>query len=107
MHGFENTLCFTRHAAPVLRAGLYFAVQCCSGFPYPARLVQKCTSQSDQIGIATREQSQGLGQINEAVSHLDRMTQQNAALVEQSAASASAMNTDAGVLGRTLSIFKM
>ena len=60
-----------------------------------------------QIGIATREQSQGIAQVNEAVVDLDRVTQHNAALVGQSAASAGAMNSKAGVLGRTLDVFKM
>jgi len=60
-----------------------------------------------QIGIATREQSIGISQVNDAVTDLDRVTQQNAALVEESAASARAMSDNAGVLGRTLNVFKM
>ena len=58
-----------------------------------------------QISIATREQAQGIAQVNEAVTDLDRVTQQNAALVEESAASARAMSENAGVLGRTLDVF--
>ena len=60
-----------------------------------------------QISIATREQSQGVAQVNEAITDLDRVTQQNAALVEESAASARAMSDNAGVLGRTLDVFKV
>ncbi len=60
-----------------------------------------------QISIATREQAQGIAQVNEAVIELDRVTQQNAALVEESAASARAMSDNAGVLGRTLDVFKV
>ena len=60
-----------------------------------------------QIGLATREQAQGISQVNEAVTDLDRVTQQNAALVEESAASAHAMSDNAGVLGRTLDVFKL
>jgi len=60
-----------------------------------------------QISIATREQAQGIAQVNEAVTDLDRVTQQNAALVEESAASARAMSDNAGVLGRTLDVFKL
>ena len=60
-----------------------------------------------QIGIATREQSIGIAQVNDAVTDLDRVTQQNAALVEESAASARTMSTNSGVLGRTLEVFKL
>ena len=41
-----------------------------------------------QISTAAAEQSAGIGQVNTSVGELDRMTQQNAALVEQSAAAA-------------------
>ena len=59
------------------------------------------------ISIATHEQSQGIAQVNEAVINLDQVTQQNAALVEGSAASAMAMSANAGVLGRTLAVFRL
>jgi methyl-accepting chemotaxis protein len=42
-----------------------------------------------------REQSEGIGHINESVATLDRMTQQNAALVEQSAAAATSLQGQA------------
>jgi aerotaxis receptor len=48
-----------------------------------------------------------MGQVNEAVTDLDRVTQQNAALVEESASSARAMSDNAGVLKRTLDVFKL
>jgi len=60
-----------------------------------------------QIGLAAREQALGISQVNDAVTDLDRVTQQNAALVEESAASARAMSDNAGVLGRTLNVFKL
>ena len=59
------------------------------------------------ISSATHEQSQGIAQVNEAVVSLDQVTQQNAALVEASAASAIAMSANAGVLGRTLAVFQL
>ena len=61
----------------------------------------------DNINTATHEQSVGIAQVNEAVANLDRVTQQNAALVEESAASAVVMSANAGVLGRTLSVFRL
>ena len=60
-----------------------------------------------QIGIAAREQASGISQVNDAVTDLDRVTQQNAALVEESAAAARTMSDNAGVLGRTLEVFKL
>jgi aerotaxis receptor len=60
-----------------------------------------------QMGVAAREQSQGISQVNEAVTLLDRDTQQNAALAEQSAASSRAMSDSAAVLGRTLEVFRV
>lgn len=61
----------------------------------------------DSISTATHEQAIGIAQVNEAVADLDRVTQQNAALVEESAAAASAMSFNAGVLNRTLDVFRL
>ena len=60
-----------------------------------------------QMGVAAREQSEGIAQVNEAVTLLDRDTQQNAALAEQSAASARQMSDSAAILGRTLEVFRL
>jgi len=48
-----------------------------------------------EITAAANEQSQGIGQVNTAVTQLDQMTQQNAALVEQSAAAAESLKDQA------------
>jgi methyl-accepting chemotaxis protein len=60
-----------------------------------------------QIATASSEQSQGIDQIGHAVSQLDQVTQQNAALVEQSAAAAESMKHQAQKLSRTMSIFNV
>jgi methyl-accepting chemotaxis protein len=52
------------------------------------------------------EQSSGIGQVNAAVTQLDQMTQQNAALVEQSAAAAESLKQQARVLGEVVSAFR-
>ena len=59
------------------------------------------------IGSATKEQSIGIAQVNEAVTQLDTVTQQNAALVEESAASAAALNASAATLARSVQVFKL
>jgi methyl-accepting chemotaxis protein/methyl-accepting chemotaxis protein-1 (serine sensor receptor) len=60
-----------------------------------------------EISTANAEQSQGIDQINEAVTHLDHGTQQNAALVEEMAAAASSLNGKARELLATVSVFKL
>ncbi len=60
-----------------------------------------------EISAATREQSGGIGQVNVAVGQLDQMTQQNAALVEQSAAAASSLRDQARRLVEAVAVFKV
>lgn len=60
-----------------------------------------------QIGGATREQSTGISQVNDAVTDLDRSTQENAHMVDDSAKSAREMSENAAVLGRTLDVFRL
>jgi aerotaxis receptor len=60
-----------------------------------------------EITNATREQSQGIAQVNEAVSQLDSVTQQNAALVEESTAAAQLLQGSAISLGRSVDVFRM
>ncbi|WP_313076672.1 methyl-accepting chemotaxis protein, partial [Melaminivora sp.] len=65
---------------------------------------------SDLIGEITAssaEQRDGISQVNQAVASLDRMTQQNAALVEQSSAAASAMHEQAQRLAQVVSVFNV
>jgi methyl-accepting chemotaxis protein len=58
-----------------------------------------------QITSATKEQATGIAQVNEAVNQLDTVTQQNAALVEESAASAEGLNTSGVMLTRAAQVF--
>jgi len=60
-----------------------------------------------QIANASAEQSTGIGQVNASVSELDRMTQQNAALVEQSAAAAESLKDQAGHLAEIVQVFQV
>jgi methyl-accepting chemotaxis protein len=53
--------------------------------------VQRVSDIIAEISAASSEQSQGIGQVNASVSQLDQMTQQNAALVEESAAAADSL----------------
>ena len=60
-----------------------------------------------EIATGAREQSTGIGQIGQAVHDLDRMTQQNAALVEQTAAASAAMKEQAQILSREVMRFRL
>jgi methyl-accepting chemotaxis protein len=60
-----------------------------------------------EITSASHEQSMGIEQVNEAISQMDDMTQQNAALVEQAAAAAQSMQDQAATLAQSVSIFKL
>jgi len=85
-----------------------------------ARLVQDAGATMQQIVAAVRrvsdvlgeittaagEQAGGIAQVNEAVTSVDQMTQQNAALVEQSAAAAESMRDQAGKLVRAVEQFR-
>jgi methyl-accepting chemotaxis protein len=59
------------------------------------------------ITTAAGEQSQGMDQVNRAVGDLDQMTQQNAALVEQSAAAASSLQEQAQKLAGLVATFRL
>ncbi|WP_363324866.1 methyl-accepting chemotaxis protein [Eleftheria terrae] len=71
------------------------------------RQVQHVNELITEIGTATREQSSGIGQVGTAVSQLDQVTQQNAALVEQSAAAADSLRQQAGRLVDAVARFKL
>jgi methyl-accepting chemotaxis protein len=69
--------------------------------------VEQMSGVIGEIARATTEQSSGLGEVNRAVTDLDQMTQQNAALVEQSAAAAESLRQQAAQLARASSAFRL
>ncbi|MFS2003534.1 methyl-accepting chemotaxis protein [Duganella sp. CT11-25] len=60
-----------------------------------------------EITAATQEQSNGIEEVNQAITQMDEMTQQNAALVEEAAAAAESMQEQAQLLAQAVSIFKL
>jgi len=60
-----------------------------------------------EVAMASQEQSFGIDAINSAVSQLDDATQQNAALVEQSAATAKSLSNQANVLDEAVRLFTL
>ena len=69
--------------------------------------VQRVTDVISEIGAATGEQSQGIAQVGSAVAQLDQMTQQNAALVEESAAAAQSLRDQAQRLAGVVATFRL
>ena len=69
--------------------------------------VQRVSDIIGEITSASTEQSEGIGQINTAITQLDQMTQQNAALVEESAAAAESLKEQTGRLAQVVSTFKL
>ncbi|RFQ32265.1 methyl-accepting chemotaxis protein, partial [Pseudomonas sp. ATCC 13867] len=69
--------------------------------------IKRVTDIMAEIAAASAEQSSGIEEVNGAVSQMDEMTQQNAALVEEAAASAEALQEQAGLLNQSVSVFKL
>ncbi|GAD22737.1 methyl-accepting chemotaxis protein [Acidovorax sp. MR-S7] len=69
--------------------------------------IQRVAGIVDEIALASREQASGLAQINQAVAHLDGVTQQNAALVEETSAASSALQQQAHDLAELAGTFQL
>ncbi len=69
--------------------------------------IRRVTQAMGEIAGATRQQSQGIGQVSQSVTQLDHMTQQNAALVEQSAAAADSLRQQAIDLSQSVQRFQL
>jgi methyl-accepting chemotaxis protein len=73
-------------------------------------IVEQVRRVADLIGgitAASVEQGTGIGQVSQAVSNLDEMTQQNAALVEESAAAAATLRRQADRLASSVAVFRL
>ena len=69
--------------------------------------VQRVTAVIAEITVAGQEQTEGIAQISSAISHMDGVTQQNAALVEEAAAAADALQQQAAALTEAVAVFKL
>ncbi|MDU5689366.1 MAG: methyl-accepting chemotaxis protein [Citrobacter freundii] len=75
-----------------------------------AEIVSAVTQVTDimgEIASASDEQSRGIDQVGQAVAEMDRVTQQNASLVEESASAAAALEEQAARLNQTVAVFKV
>ncbi len=69
--------------------------------------IRRVTDIMGEISSASNEQSMGVAQVCEAVTQMDQVTQQNAALVEESAAAAESLKTQAEALVHSVAVFKL
>ncbi|MFY0990059.1 nitrate- and nitrite sensing domain-containing protein [Halomonas sp. C05BenzN] len=69
--------------------------------------VKRVTDIVNEIAAASREQSEGIGQVNQAVTQMDQVTQQNAALVQEASAAAASLEEQAQHLERAMAFFKL
>jgi methyl-accepting chemotaxis protein len=69
--------------------------------------VKRVTDIMGEISIASKEQTDGIQQVNEAINQMDDVTQQNAALVEEAAAAAASLQDQAVTLSHVVSVFKL
>ena len=69
--------------------------------------VQRVTDLIGEISAASIEQTQGMGQVGNAIHQLDQVTQQNAALVEESASASDSLSQQAANLAQMVSVFKL
>jgi methyl-accepting chemotaxis protein len=69
--------------------------------------VKRVTDIMAEIAAASDEQSAGIEEVNQAIIHMDEVTQQNAALVEEAAAAAESMQEQASALYAAVGVFKV
>ena len=69
--------------------------------------VTRVTDIMGEIASASDEQSRGIDQVGQAVTEMDRVTQQNASLVEESAAAAASLEDQASRLSQAVSVFRI
>ncbi|MBK4771436.1 MAG: methyl-accepting chemotaxis protein II, partial [Pantoea sp. Morm] len=69
--------------------------------------VTRVTDIMGEIASASDEQSRGIDQVGQAVTEMDRVTQQNASLVEESAAAAASLEEQASRLSQSVAVFRI
>ncbi len=94
-------------AAKEVEAGAQLAADAGQSMAAMMAAVERVASIMQEIARASAAQSEGIVQVNGMVAHMDEMTQQNAALVEQAAAAAQGVRAQADVLARAVQAFQL
>jgi methyl-accepting chemotaxis protein len=69
--------------------------------------IKRVTDLMAEISAASSEQSTGIEQVNQAITQMDQVTQQNAALVEEASAASESLVDQASGLARSVAVFKL
>ncbi len=69
--------------------------------------VRRVTESLESIRTAAVEQQSGIAQVNDAITHLDSLTQQNAAMVEQIAASTQSLESEVEAVSQSMRMFRL
>jgi methyl-accepting chemotaxis protein I, serine sensor receptor len=88
-------------------AGTVIVNQAGTTMQYVVESIKRVTDIMSEIAVAGKEQSQGIGQVNQAINEIDQVTHQNAALVEQAAGAAQNMKARADRLVEVVSVFQI
>jgi aerotaxis receptor len=94
-------------SAQRVASGAQLVAQAGSTMTDVVQQVERVSALMLEITAASKEQSLGIGQVGQAVAQLDEMTQQNAAMVEQSSAAAVSMGDQAERLVRAVKVFSI
>ena len=95
------------NSAEQVKAGTHLAHEAGTTMQAVVDSVLRVSTMIEEISQASREQTDGIEQINQAVSQMDQGTQQNAALVEQAAAAAAALQQQAHDLTQVVATFQL
>ena len=69
--------------------------------------IARVTTIMQEIALASREQSKGIEQVNQAITQMDQVTQQNAALVEEAAAASQSLEDQGRQLNASIAFFQL
>ncbi|WP_354686393.1 methyl-accepting chemotaxis protein [Cupriavidus necator] len=93
-------------SAQRVAAGNTLALDVAATMENTVAAIGRVTAMMDEISHASREQSTGIAQVNQAVAQMDQVTQQNAALVEEAAAAAQSLQEQALQMQRAMAVFR-
>lgn len=95
------------NASSKVQSGSTYAKHAGSRMHEVVEAVESVATMLSEVASAAEEQKQGIGQVNIAVSEMDRMTQENSSLVEESTAAAEQLKAQADHLDEAIAAFKV
>ncbi len=95
------------NASHEVEVGVSFVERAGASLQGIATTVQEIDAKVSAIARGAGEQSTGIREINTAVSHIDQITQQNAAMLEEAAAASQSLRNEAGELHELVSRFRI